>query len=241
MLENQDAIISIVVLVGGALAAIVVFWKNLLDVLLKLRDLRSGKKSASDKNTHPPVSEEISDLIISPLESNNSLTPQDGHPVINENGVSIFTGGVRAEFILSHNNKSSGKILLRRIAINVEKFEAGQNEDLSYQIKGEEISGAGLLSPDQFYISLFGKEAGYAKWIRSDGSSVQSKNKNNFLDTVDPKYITLQALSDDIVSININISAQEVGYYELSITFDYLVGGKESSKTEGLIHLYFER
>lgn len=191
--------------------------------------------SANDDERNP-------DLIISSLEGICGLTPLDGHPVISRNGKQIFTGGVRTEFILTHNNCGDSKILLKRIGINVVKYEDGENEDLSYQIQGDEISGAGLLKPEQFYVSLFGKKVGYAKWVRSDGSCVESKNYKNLLDTNDLKYITLQAKSDDTIPMLINISAQEVGSYELSFTFDYMVEGKERSKTTAdTICLYYER
>lgn len=60
MFEYTEHIYSILILIGGGLAAIVIFGKNLLDFLLKLREFRTKKDVEKSETTiHMPTEDEV--------------------------------------------------------------------------------------------------------------------------------------------------------------------------------------
>ena len=181
------------------------------------------------------------DLTISSLRGARRLTPLDGHPALparNDSGP-ILTGGFHVSFTLAHNGMGKHSINLHALELVVDHFEPGPHPDLSYEIEGRELIGAGVARPHVFSLAVFGDQVGRAQWITDgkQGTFVQA-NSANFFDTDDPRILTFPAGGADIEEIRGTVLMQEPGLYKVRFVFHYSVGGQDQEKSSEAIHVY---
>ncbi len=168
----------------------------------------------------------VSDLNVSKLSGPLRLIPLQGYPVIqDDNGRTIYTGGVRVNITLSHNGKGDHGIIVTGVQLDLLKYSPTNIPEYAYTIGGSSIHGAGSVEPHIFSISLYGNNPGKAVKV-VDNVSFQSRS-NNIFDTEPARKIALNPKDDYPEEIHATLSAWENGLYEINFIIDYHVAGED--------------
>lgn len=227
----KNSIIGVVVL---SLLAGAVFLTNALDIGQRLKDW-----------INPPVT----DLLITKLAGANRPQPLDAYDVIKAStgaaasiaAPGIYPRGAKISVDLAHNRLGDATIVLRGIKL-ISQFSPGLNPLYAYEVHSERVIGAGPIKPLVFHVALFGEKVGPAMRVIDAKKNlfVISQSNENFLATEEPVLFELNP-ADDSESIDIEVTAEEPGLYEISFTLTYSVLGEVKTKeTEPPIWIYYD-
>ncbi len=134
MFENLD-FMSTVAVVGGALAAIIVFWKNLMDALIKTRDFFKKDETEENSVIHIPTNEEVEKYSKTPPKHKwQKITVVEFFIVLAVVGIFVNVGledTLELENITTNNpkpepieqNSNSEEIACRDISHGLEKYQ----------------------------------------------------------------------------------------------------------------------
>lgn len=184
------------------------------------------------------------DLNISSISNPFSLKPIDGAPgpFMSKSGDSpVFLEGFDASFTIAHNGKGKETISLEYIDIYLINFTLGEDDFYAYQLKGEEIIGAGLVEPMRFFaeVSASGANAPRRSIKTNEGKSELLTAKSpNFFNTEPEVYYSF-TVDEAALIIKTKVLALEQGFYELCFRFFYRIAAKELRQyTSSKILLY---
>ncbi len=181
----------------------------------------------------------LSDLVITPLTGGGRLLPLDGFQVISTDSQPVYPKGVKVSFTLTHNKRGTHSIILKGLSINLHRYVAAKTVQLAYDVRGDEMYGAGTTKPHTFYVSLRGNHIEPARWVLpGERPRAIIAKSGNFFDYEDATYLTLRADSDDLEEIRGFITAEEPGLYELSFVFSYSVGGMDRTSDTAPFTIY---
>lgn len=184
----------------------------------------------------PPVRSTTADLNITPLTSGRALM-LDGHKVKVSAEKTVFTGGARVSFTLSHNKRAQDSIVLKSTELVVHRFEKAVRTDLAYTVSADDVKGAGTMARHKFVVTVRDGKVAPAKWLLTDpGDRVVTARSENFFDYEGVKYLALRADTDDVEEVEGTIIAKGLGLYEVAFVFRYSVAGQDRVKeTERLL------
>ena len=203
----------------------------------------TGGSRASDAATS------VADLQITSLSGANSPRPLDGYEIVNASTdapgtaghAPVYPRGARITLDLAHNHQSGASITLRGVELNIENSRPGAQKAYAYRAKGDRVIGAGPIKPLIYHIALFGKRVGPAMRVKDSKRGTKATSRSpNFLDTDDQELFQLST-QDDSQSINIDVTAEEAGLYEISFTFTYSVLGQtKQRRSQPPIWIYYD-
>ena len=165
-------------------------------------------------------------LLATPLSGANAPRLLDGYEVLDVKGdadraSAVFPRGARITFDLAHSHGGDATITVRGIKLDIDRFVPGTNAQYAYAVRPERIYGAGTAKPHVFHVALFGSKAGPAmRMTDSKSSTAMLSRSDNFLDTDNPIVLKLTK-HDDRESIDVIVTAEEPGLYEISFTAFY--------------------
>ncbi len=227
----KNSIIGVVLL--GSLAA-GAFVTDVLDVGQRLKDWLD-----------PPVT----DLLVTSLSGANLPRPLDAYDLIQTSsqadtpaaGSGVYPRGAKISIDLAHNRVGDATIVLRGIRL-VASYTPGPSTVLAYEAHGERVIGAGPIKPLVFHVALFGDEVGPAMRVVDAKQQLFaiSESNENFLATDDPVLFELSP-ADDAESLEIEVTAEETGLYEISFVLTYAVLGEvRTTETTPPVWIYYD-
>ena len=199
---------------------------------------------------NPPVA----DLLVTPLAGPNRPRPLDAYDIIradkgqadkgataSTDAPGVYPRGAKVSVDLAHNRAGNATIVLRGIEL-VSQYTPGLDPVYAYKAHNERVTGAGPIKPLVFHVALFGEEVGPAMRIIDAKQNLFaiSQSNENFLATDEPELFELTP-ADDAESIDIEVTAEEPGLYEISFVLTYAVLGEVKTKqTEPRIRIYYD-
>jgi hypothetical protein len=189
------------------------------------------------------------DLLLTSLSEPNRPKPLDGYEFIQVSTGSseiaglgaVYPRGARISIDLAHNREGDATITLRGLELNIENFRPGPQPTYAYKALGDEVIGAGPIKPLVYHVALFGNRVGPAMRVIDPKRGGLIARSGNFLDTEDPELFELSK-ADDKKSLNVVVTAEEAGLYQISFTFTYSVlGHMKQRRTAPPVLIYYER
>jgi hypothetical protein len=195
---------------------------GLLLFLLFVGGLARFKKNM--KTIIEPVAK-VAKLLVAPLTINNTLNPLKGHPILEDNGSSLLSGGFSVRLNLSHDKSSSHSIIVNEIKPIVKKISEIDKNTHNYQIDGSKSPPQGIVIPDRFLITIKDDVVGNICWGGNPDNKYIPATTDNLLATDPPKEIELST-KEDVKSLEGIVGVYSQGIYEVKFKFQYTVKGK---------------
>lgn len=149
--------------------------------------------------------------------------------------VDIFPEGAVVRVTTTHNLQQQDPVTIDRISADV-RFEAGKKLDLGDT--GVEVSPKARGTPNTFIVTL-DRDKAQAWWRPGEGRPIRSRPDNLLEVTDNPLDFTL--LPDkEPDGFRFEIQAETSGFYIISFTFSYIVGGKRHAQQTKPTRIYYE-
>lgn len=227
----QDSIVGVLILGGLAVAVFLGSALGAWDTLVA--------------RFRPPVPH----LKVPPLSGTNAPKPLDGYSIIQvvagvqqaDGPTAVYPRGATIQLDVSHSHDVDASLTLRELELHVDKFVPGRQDRYTYKVRGDQIIGAGPVTPYIFHVALFGNRVGKAMYIKDPNAVANPMARSaNFLDTEEPLLYALSK-TDDAKSVNVVVTAENAGLYQISFSFTYVtLGRSQQVKTSPPVFIYYD-
>lgn len=186
------------------------------------------------------IERDTTDLVVR-AEAFEQAIPLDGSaPTYDER--SVYCEAVRFQLVISHNQKGTRPVRLKRVAFEAKPVDVGNNVDakLEYRFDASALQGFGIVDLKEYAFLLDGERVS-GQYLESRERRIEVDPGNIFASTKGTTAITVEPKGDSSVfQPVVVVETLSAGFYQVRLRLHYEIAGNPKEKATSWVYVFMQ-